>query len=143
MVNRYSKAPPALGFIRGFGLKNGAIASSVAHDSHNILAVGTSDELMIDAINAIIRSKGGICAVDENSQLVLPLPIAGIISNLPWQDVAEKYEALEQKAAEMGSKLNATFMTLSFMALLVIPKLKMSDKGLFDGLNFKFTDLWV
>jgi len=142
VVNRYSDSKPAIGFIRGFGLKNGAIASSVAHDSHNIIALGTNDDLLAKAVNEIIKNKGGICAVDGNKVEILPLPIAGIISNLNYSEVAEKYKKIEQKAKDLGSKLSSTFMTLSFMALLVIPKLKISDKGLFDGTSFKFTDLW-
>lgn len=143
VVNRYQNTKPAVGFITGFGLKTGAIASCIAHDSHNIVAVGTDDKSLTKAVNLIIQNKGGICAVDENSAEILPLPIAGIISDKSCQEVAEKHELLEQKAKELGSTLSAPFMTLSFMALLVIPKLKMSDKGLFDGEKFEFVDLWV
>jgi len=143
VINRYNSAPPSLGFIRGFGLQKGAIASSVAHDSHNIIVVGTSDKFMMEAANEIIKQKGGICAVDEKEILILPLPVAGLISDLSYDEVAEKYEAMEAKAKVLGSKLKATFMTLSFMALLVIPELKISDQGLFDGKTFQFTDLWL
>jgi adenine deaminase len=142
VINRYYNAEPAIAFIRGFGLKKGAIASSVVHDSHNIIVVGTSDDLMLLAANELIRNRGGICAVDKEEKLVLPLPIAGIISDMSYKEVAEKYEALERKAVAMGSKMKSTFMTLSFMALLVIPELKLSDKGLFDGSSFQLTELW-
>jgi adenine deaminase len=143
VINRYKNSKPAIAFIRGFGLKRGAIASSVAHDSHNIIVVGTSDHYMIQAANEVIKAKGGICAVDDAETVLLGLPIAGIISNQDYQSVAEGYEALEKKAVEMGSILKSTFMTLSFMALLVIPKLKLSDLGLFDGTKFQFTDIWA
>jgi adenine deaminase len=141
VVNRYKNTKPAVGFITGFGLKRGAIASSIAHDSHNIVAVGTDYKSLTKAVNLIIQHKGGICAVDEHYEEILPLPIAGIISDKSCSEVAEKHEQLEQKAKELGSTLSSPFMTLSFMALLVIPKLKMSDKGLFDGEKFDFVDL--
>ena len=143
VVNRYQDTPPALGFIRGFGLKKGSIASSVAHDSHNIIVIGADDESITKAVNKIIENKGGICVVENGWTEILPLPIAGIISDKTCTEVAKQYETLEAKAKELGCKLNAPFMTLSFMALLVIPELKMSDKGLFDGNNFEFVDLWV
>ena len=143
IVNRYQNAKPAIGFISGFGLQGGAIASSVSHDSHNIVVVGVDDESITKAVNLIIKNKGGICAVDKNSAEILPLPIAGIISDKSCAEVADKYEILEEKAKELGSNLKAPFMTLSFMALLVIPELKMSDRGLFDGNTFEFVDLWV
>jgi adenine deaminase len=143
VVNRYQDAPPALGFIQGFGLKKGAIASSVAHDSHNIIVIGADDKSIVNAVNTIIENKGGICVVENGWTEILPLPIAGIISDKNCPKVACKYEQLEAKAKELGSKLSAPFMTLSFMALLVIPELKMSDKGLFDGTKFEFVDLWV
>ncbi len=136
VVNRYQNTKPAIGFIKNFGLKKGAIASSVAHDSHNIIVVGVSDELICKAVNLIIENKGGICAVSENEESILPLPIAGIISNEDYRTVADKYSKLDKMAEEFGSKLLSPFMTLSFMALLVIPKLKLSDKGLFDGEKF-------
>lgn len=143
VINRYQKSKPAVAFIRGFGLKKGAIASSVAHDSHNIIVIGTSDYYMTRAANEIIEKRGGICAVDDTETTILALPIAGIISDQDHSLVAQKYETLEQKARALGSILKSTFMTLSFMALLVIPKLKLSDKGLFDGVKFQFTDIWV
>jgi len=143
VVNRYADAPPAVGFIRGFGLKNGAIASSVAHDSHNIIAVGVSDEMICDAVNLVIEKKGGISLVSDETKTVLPLPVAGIMSDGDGWDVAVKYSRLNVLAKELGTTLRAPFMTLSFMALLVIPKLKLSDRGLFDGENFTFTDLFA
>lgn len=143
VINRYEDAPPAIGFIMNFGLKSGAIASSVAHDSHNIIAVGTGDEEICKAVNAIIEAKGGIAAVDGDVINVLPLPLAGIMSDDDGFTVAQKYTEIDKKARDLGSSLSAPFMTLSFMALLVIPSLKLSDKGLFDGTKFEFTKLQV
>lgn len=140
VVNRYKKAKPAVGFIKNFGIKNGAIASSVAHDSHNIIAVGSSDEYIARAVNLIMEKRGGISAVDGELSEVLPLPIGGIMSDEPGEKVAHNYEKLTKLALGMGSRLNSPFMTISFMALLVIPSLKMSDKGLFDGENFEFVE---
>ena len=139
VVNRYQDAPPAVAFIRGFTIKNGAIASCVGHDSHNIIAVGTDDEQLAKAVNLIIKNKGGICAVSGKNELVLPLPIAGIMTNADGRMTAEKYATIDQFVkAQMKGSLTAPFMTLSFMALLVIPELKLSDKGLFDGKKFEF-----
>ena len=143
VVNRYQEAKPAMGFIRNFGLLEGAIASSIAHDSHNIIAVGVSDEDICRAVNLIIEHKGGICAVSKNREMMLPLPVAGIMSNDEYTEVALKYSALDRMAKELGSQLHAPFMTLSFMALPVIPKLKLTDKGLFDAEKFRFVDLFV
>lgn len=137
VVNRYNPAPPAVSFITGFGLQEGAIASSVAHDSHNIIAVGTSDELIAAAVNAVIRERGGISVATGTGTQVLALPVAGLMSNLDGYTIAEQYSRLDHAAKAMGSKLGAPFMTLSFMALLVIPHLKLSDLGLFDGDQFK------
>lgn len=142
VLNRYEKAPPAVAFITGFGFQKGAIASSVAHDSHNIVAVGTSDEDITRAINLVIDIKGGVVAVSENEEKVLPLPVAGLMSNVDSWIVAKKYHEIDKMAHQMGSKLRAPFMTLSFMALLVIPNIKLSDKGLFDGTTFSFTNLF-
>ena len=137
VVNRYEECAPAVGYVHGFGLKKGAIASSVAHDSHNIIAVGSNDILIAKAVNAIIGKRGGICAVTEEKEEVLALPIAGLMSF----EVAEHYAELDEMVrSEFGSSLSAPFMTLSFMALLVIPELKLSDKGLFDGRSFHFID---
>lgn len=143
VVNRYQNQKPAIAFIKNFGLKHGAIASSVGHDSHNIIAVGVSDEAICKAVNLLIQNKGGICAVSESEEQVLPLPVAGIISDMDGKTVGEAYAKLDAMAKDLGSTLYAPYMTLSFMALLVIPSLKLSDKGLFDGTNFKFTTLEV
>lgn len=140
VINRYKESPVASAFITGFGLKKGAIASSVAHDSHNIIAVGVDDESICDAVNLIIESKGGVsCSDHQNPSFtkILPLPVAGLMSNEDGYQVAEAYTNIDAAAKELGSKLSAPFMTLSFMALLVIPHLKLSDKGLFDGDRFK------
>lgn len=139
VINRYRKAPPAIAFIHGFGLQHGAIASSVAHDSHNIIAVGTTNEDIAAAINTVIAEQGGISAVGNGITQGLPLPVAGLMSNLDGYTVAAQYSALDKAAKELGSTLASPFMTLSFMALLVIPHLKLSDLGLFDGDSFQFT----
>lgn len=138
VVNRYQEATPALAFIQNFGLKKGAIASCIAHDSHNIIAVGCSDEEICAAVNLLIRHKGGIAAVSGAEQHILPLPVAGIMTNEDGYVVADKYSAIDAFAKRLGTPLHAPFMTLSFMALLVIPELKLSDKGLFDGKAFTF-----
>ncbi|TNJ42903.1 adenine deaminase [Tamlana fucoidanivorans] len=143
VVNRYKNTKPAMAFIKNFGLKEGAIGSSVGHDSHNIIAVGASDEAICRAVNLIIENKGGICAVSKREEHIIPLPVAGIMSDLDGHAVGEAYAKLDAFAKALGSSLNAPFMTLSFMALLVIPTLKLSDKGLFDGNTFKFTPLAV
>ena len=143
VVNRYENAPPAIAFIKNFGLKKGAIASSVAHDCHNIVVVGTSDEEICKAVNLIIENKGGVCAVNGNESKMLPLPVAGIISDKNGWETGRLYQEIDAMAKELGSNLKAPFMTLSFMALLVIPDLKLSDKGLFSGNSFSFVDLEV
>ena len=143
VVNRYKNAEPAIAFIKNFGLKEGAIASSVGHDSHNIIAVGVSDEAICKAVNLLIENKGGICAVTHSEEKVVPLPVAGIMSDQPAEIIGKAYAELDAMAKEMGSKLRAPYMTLSFMALLVIPALKLSDKGLFDGNSFKFTSVEI
>jgi adenine deaminase len=143
VYNRYSDAPPSIAFIHNFGFKNGAIASTVAHDSHNIIAVGATDEDIVQAINRIVDSKGGIALADRDTLLHLALPVAGLMSAENAYSVAEAYDTINKASKKLGSKLNAPFMTLSFMALLVIPELKLSDKGLFDGTKFAFTDLFV
>ena len=142
VVNRYRETKPAVGFVSGFGLRSGAIASSVAHDSHNIVAVGVSDEDLCRAVNLVIADGGGLAAVSEGSEELLPLPIAGIMSDGDYADVAEVYARLDRMAKGMGSRLRAPFMTLSFMALLVIPRIKMSDRGLFDVEKFSATDIF-
>ncbi|MCT4628532.1 adenine deaminase [Winogradskyella sp.] len=141
VVNRYKNDPPAIAFIKNFGLKEGAIASSVGHDSHNIIAVGVSDEAICKAVNLVIEHKGGICAVSNDEQKVVPLPVAGIMSNQNAETIGKQYSELDAMAKQLGSTLHAPYMSLSFMALLVIPSLKLSDKGLFDGNSFQFTNL--
>lgn len=143
IVERYNNNKPAVAFINGFGLKSGAIASTVAHDSHNIIATGVNDEEIVKAINLLIDSKGGVCAVNGSENCLLELPIAGLMSGEDVETVAKNYQKADELAKRSGSTLDAPFMTLSFMALLVIPTLKLSDKGLFDGKNFKFTSLQV
>lgn len=143
IVERYNNGKPAIAFIKNFGLKKGAIASCVAHDSHNIIAAGVSDEDICNAVNAVIENKGGISVSAAGKTEVLPLPVAGIMTNEDGYITAEKYIKIDRLAKELGSELHAPFMTLSFMALLVIPQLKLSDKGLFDGKKFEFTDLVV
>ncbi len=139
VVNRYKTAPVAKAFIKNFGLKKGAIASSVAHDSHNIIAVGCSDAAITKAINLIIQKKGGVsCVDDESNEKIIPLPVAGLMSVDDGYKVAADYSDIDKMAKSLGSNLSAPFMTLSFMALLVIPHIKLSDKGLFDGDSFSF-----
>jgi adenine deaminase len=141
VLNRYtSDAKPALGFVRGFGLKRGALASSVAHDSHNIVAVGTSEEALVEAVNAVIAAKGGIAASDGAGDVrSLALPIAGLMSQSDGWQLADDYSQLDAWVkSELGCVLRAPFMSLSFLALPVIPKLKMTDRGLFDVERFDF-----
>ena len=141
VVNRYYEAPIAISFIKNIGLTNGAIASSVAHDSHNIVAVGVDDESICEAVNLIIKEKGGISAVSRNVKMILPLPVAGLMSAGDGFKIATEYTAINNFAIKiLGSSMDAPFMTLSFMALLVIPHLKLSDKGLFDGDAFRIID---
>ncbi len=143
VVNRYKQTKPQVSLVKGFGLKKGAIAGSVAHDSHNIIAVGTNDSDLLKAINLVIREKGGMVAVNDLEEYVLPLPVAGLMSDMKGEEVAELYKTINKVAKGWGSTLHAPFMTLSFMALLVIPELKIGDKGLFDGKKFEFTHLFV
>lgn len=143
VVNRYEKAAPALAFIKSFGLQRGALASTVGHDSHNILAVGTNDEDITRAVQLLMEAKGGLSVVDGEETALLPLPVAGLMTTEDGYQVAKDYEALDAKVKALGCTLTAPFMTLSFMALLVIPQLKLSDKGLFDGQSFQFVDSWV
>ena len=137
VVNRYSDAPIAKAFIKNFKLLSGAIASSVAHDSHNIVAVGVDDESICKAVNMVIEHKGGVSLVKDDLEIVVPLPVAGLMSNEDGYKVAEQYSLIDKATKEAGSTLGSPFMTLSFMALLVIPHLKLSDKGLFDGDKFE------
>ena len=137
VYNRYYAAPPKIAFIKNFGFKNGAIASTVAHDSHNIIAVGVSDVEIVRAINLVIQEQGGISCVNDIATKVMGLPVAGLMSLEDPYKVAADYTQVDIMAKGLGSKLGSPFMTLSFMALLVIPHLKLSDKGLFDGDHFK------
>lgn len=142
VINRYKPSNPAVAFIRGFGLQCGAMASTVAHDSHNIICIGTNDRDMLTVINSLVMNKGGIAVTDGESLDMLPLPIAGLMAAGDGYEVAAAYEKINKKALALGGTLKAPFMTLSFMALLVIPELKLSDKGLFDGTKFSFTELF-
>lgn len=143
VVNRYEDKAPAMAFIKNFGLKEGAIASSVGHDSHNIIAVGVSDEAICNAVNLLIAAKGGICAVSDTEVKIVPLPVAGIMSDKDAETIGKSYAELDRMAKDLGSTLHAPYMTLSFMALLVIPALKLSDKGLFNGKTFEFTSIEI
>ena len=143
VVERYGGNTIANAFIKGFGLKKGAIASSIAHDSHNIIVIGYNSQMMADAVNQVIEDKGGISVVSEDFSDSLPLPIAGLMSNEDVYDVAKKLGILHNMAAALGCKVEAPFMTMAFMALLVIPSIKISDKGLFDGDNFEFMDVII
>lgn len=143
VINRYEKnSRPQVALIKGFGLKAGAIASSVAHDSHNIIVVGVQDEEMVNAANLVIRCKGGLAAVSGTTEEVLPLEVAGLMSKADAFEVAGRYTRLDKMAKAMGSNLQSPFMTLSFMALLVIPSIKLSDQGLFDGEKFEFISVF-
>lgn len=143
VVNRYNNDKPAIAFIKNFGLKEGAIASSVGHDSHNIIAVGVSDEAICKAVNLLIENEGGICAVSNTQENVVALPVAGIMSDQNAETIGMQYAQLDHMAKALGSQLHAPYMSLSFMALLVIPALKLSDKGLFSGAAFEFTSVEV
>ncbi|MGL1888362.1 MAG: adenine deaminase [Reichenbachiella sp.] len=143
VINRYHESPPAIGYIKNIGLQTGAIASSVGHDSHNIVVVGVDDQSICEAVNLIIEAKGGVSAVGKGKNQILPLPIAGIMSERDGYRVAEDYASIDSFSKELGTSLNSPFMTLSFMALLVIPQAKMSDLGFFDGQKFEFMDVFV
>jgi adenine deaminase len=143
VMNRYYKAPPAVAYIKNFGLQRGAMASSVAHDSHNVIAVGVGDEDIAAAVNLVMEAGGGLsaaCAADRVNA-VLPLPVAGLMATGTCEEVGAGYEQLDKLVKAWGSQLRSPYMTLSFMALLVIPALKLSDRGLFDGGKFEFTPL--
>lgn len=142
VCNRYNASKPAIAFIKGFNLKNCALASSIAHDSHNIIAIGTSDKLIQQAVNSLIAIKGGIIALDDREQKILPLEIAGLMSNEDAYIVAEKYKVVNEFAKRHNCAFASPFMTMAFMSLLVIPSLKLSDKGLFDVDKFSFTSLF-
>lgn len=141
--DRYNDSPPSVAFVKGFKLRRGAFASSVAHDSHNVICVGTNDKDIALAINKIIGMKGGLSVSDNNSVDILPLPVAGIMSDMPVKHIAAEYERLTSKVRSMGSDISAPFMTLSFMALLVIPELKLSDRGLFNTKTFSLIPLFT
>lgn len=141
VYNRYGNGRPQVGFIKGFNLKQGALGATIAHDSHNIIAIGTSDKEIVQMINALIESKGGVGVVHNGAVDILPLPIAGLMSKEPAEVIAEKYQRLNHKAKEIGCLLKSPFITMSFMALPVIPELKLTDKGLVDVNAFDFTDV--
>ncbi|MBP1667038.1 MAG: ade, partial [Bacteroidetes bacterium] len=141
--DRYRDAPPAVAFIKGFGLKKGAFASSVAHDSHNIIAVGVMDNDIVSVVNEIVRLKGGLAVTDGEKISSLQLNVAGIMSDRSCSDVAAQYEKLSDIVKDLGSSMSAPFMTLSFMALLVIPEIKLSDRGLFDVRSFCHVPLFM
>ena len=141
VVNRYKPTKPAVAFIKGFGLRRGALASSVAHDSHNIVAVGATDKDILHAVNLLIEHTGGVTAYCGTEMVAVPLPVAGLMSNEDGYEVAAAYQNVDALAKRLGSTLYAPFMTLAFMALLVIPELKISDKGLFDVTRFAITSI--
>jgi adenine deaminase len=143
VLSRYADEPVQIGFIKNIGLKKGAIASSIAHDSHNIIAVGVTDEDIAAVINRLVENKGGIVVGTSEKLLALPLEVAGLMSTQTGEEVAARYQLLNAEAQKLGSTLKSPFMTLAFMSLLVIPELKLGDKGLFDVNKFKFTDLFV
>lgn len=142
VYNRYCPSVPQVAYIKGFGLNSGALASTIAHDSHNIIAVGRSDEALAEAVNALVRAGGGIAVCYEGKTEVLPLPVAGLMTQLRPEEVALKHRELKRMARQIGCGFKAPFMTLAFMALPVIPELKLTDKGLFDGNEFCFTSIW-
>lgn len=141
VINRYQSSKPAVGFIRNFGLRACAIASTVAHDSHNIIVVGDDETLMAKAVNLLVESKGGLSAVSHIATNHISLPIAGLMSDQPVDIIGESYSKISTFAKDHGCTLHAPYMTLSFMALLVIPKIKISDLGLFDAEKFEFSDI--
>ena len=140
VVNRYREEKVASGFVRGFGLRKGAIASSIAHDSHNVIVVGTGEEGMAEAANAIIRNAGGLCFAGDGSPLLLPLPVGGLMSTAAPREVADVLSRLCARAQEAGCLPDRPFLTMSFLSLLVIPSLKIGDRGLFDVEKFRFVD---
>ena len=141
VLNRYAPAKPQVAFISGFKLKRGAMAATIAHDSHNIVAIGVEDASIVDAVNSIVEMRGGMVFCDGSRTISLPLPVAGLMSPLDGEVVAKKYAALRLMAQSQGCPFNAPFMTMAFMSLPVIPELKITDKGLFDVNKFAFTNL--
>ncbi|MFW6376140.1 MAG: adenine deaminase C-terminal domain-containing protein, partial [Thermoplasmatota archaeon] len=142
MINRYSDQEPSIGFAKGFGIKEGALATSISHDSHNVIGVGTTDGYLCKAVNKIIENKGGMCVITDEEEKCLPLPIAGLMSDKNHTKVSEDYKSIKELSKRTGSELRSPFMTLSFLSLLVIPEIKISDKGLFDVNKFEFIDLF-
>jgi len=142
VCNRYENKPPVIAFVKGFKLKYGAIASSVAHDSHNIIAVGVRDEDIVGAVNTIIENKGGLAFFSEQEKEFLPLKYGGLMTGMPAEEVAEAFNRLERKIAEAGCSLHSPIMNLSFLALSVIPTLKLTDKGLFKIAEYSLVDLF-
>lgn len=143
VLSRYADDPVQIGFIKNIGLKKGAIASSIAHDSHNIIAVGATDKVIVEAVNRLVENKGGIVVGTAGNLLDLPLEVAGLMSTLTGEEVATRYHLLNEEAKRLGTSLESPFMTLAFMSLLVIPELKLGDKGLFDVTKFEFVDLFA
>lgn len=142
VINRYSNQNPSLGFAKGFGIKEGALATSISHDSHNVIGVGTTDVDLCKAVNKIIENKGGMCVITDEKEKCLPLPIAGLMSDNDYTKVSEDYKSIKELSKRTGSELRSPFMTLSFLSLLVIPEIKISDKGLFDVNKLEFIDLF-
>ncbi|KKH92039.1 adenine deaminase [Methanosarcina sp. 1.H.T.1A.1] len=143
VLSRYADDPVQIGFIKNIGLKRGAIASSIAHDSHNIIAVGAADQDIVEAVNRLVENRGGIVVGTAENLLDLPLEVAGLMSTLDGEEVASRYRLLNEEARRLGTSLESPFMTLAFMSLLVIPELKLGDKGLFDVTKFEFVELFV
>ena len=143
VLSRYADDPAHIGFIKNIGLKKGAITSSIAHDSHNIIAVGATDKDIVGAVNRLVENRGGIVVGTAENLLDLPLEVSGLMSTLDGKEVAARYEQLNEEARKLGTSLMSPFMTLSFMSLLVIPELKLGDKGLFDVTKFEFVELFV
>ena len=143
VVNRYRRTKPSVAFVKGFGLSKGALASSIAHDSHNIVAVGVSDEDLLAAMNSVINCRGGLAFAADGHVEMLPLPVAGLMSDMSCEEVAQRYTELDHAAKSLGCQLRAPYMTLSFLSLPVIPSLKLTDRGLFDVDRFDFVPLFI
>jgi len=143
VLSRYKNDPVQIGFIKNIGLKKGAIASSIAHDSHNIIAVGTTDKDIVEAVNRLVENKGGIVVGTAGDLHDLPLEVAGLMSIRSGEEVASRYKLLNEEARKLGTSLKSPFMTLAFMSLLVIPEFKLGDKGLFDVIKFEFVELFA
>lgn len=139
-MNRYHNGKPQISFIKGFGLNKGAFATTISHDSHNIIAIGSSDYELKEVINKIIQQKGGLAVINDMQIKAFPLPIGGIMTDKDLVKVAAAYKKLKNEIQLMGCKIQEPFMTLSFMSLIVIPELKIGEKGLFDYNAFDFVD---